>query len=311
MPLDPTVKALLDQIAENPQPKLWEMPIAAGREAYEGVRLLAGGQSVPIGKVEAMEAPGPAGPIRLRVFYGVAGGATRPAIIFYHGGGFTIGSLDTHDDLCRRLANESGCVVVSVDYRLAPENKFPAAVEDAMAAARFVEENAPRLAIDPNALAVAGVSAGANLATVVCQLAREAGRPRICLQILMCPFTDARAETPSLREFAQGYFLERKTMEWFMDQYADKASSLDDPRLSPMRASSLSGLPPAIVYTAEYDPLRDEGKAYADRLKAEGVEVVYKCAPGMIHDYVTLAAIIPGGADDLAEIGRLVAERLG
>lgn len=311
MPLDPSVKAILDALAANPQPKMWQLPVAQGREAYEGIRLLNGNQSVPIGRVEPIEAQGPAGPIRMRGYYPVAGGGARPVILFFHGGGFTIGSLETHDDCCRRLADESGCPVISVDYRLAPEHKFPAALEDAMAALRHVQANASALSVDPNAIAVAGVSAGANLSAVLAQLVRDGGGPRICLQLLMCPFLDATARTGSLDEFAEGYFLERRTMEWFLEQYLPDGQAPEDPRISPAKAASLAGLPPAIILTAECDPLRDDGKAYADLLSAAGVDVTYVCAPGMIHDYMTMAGAIPRAREDLATVGRMIAERLG
>ncbi len=191
------------------------------------------------------------------------------------------------------LANASGCRLVSVEYRLAPEHKFPAAVEDAHAASVWIVEHARKFGIDPQRIAIGGDSAGATLATVVCQLAKLSGRPRLAAQLLFCPGTDRTADTSSLRALAEGYLLEKKSLEWFLAQYVPPDVDLHDPRVSPALAKDVSGLPPAHIHTAEFDPLRDGGKIYADRLAAAGVEVHYTCHPGMIHHFYGMAGAIP------------------
>jgi acetyl esterase len=232
-----------------------------------------------------------------------------PALLYFHGGGFVIGDLDTHDGLCRLLANASGCRVISVEYRLAPEHKFPAAVEDASAAACWVAEHARELGIDPGRIAIGGDSAGANLAAVACQLARQAGGPRLALQLLLYPGTVA-AETASRRAFAEGYLLEKKSIEWFYEQYVEPGTDPNDPRLSPLLALDLSGLPPAHIHTAEFDPLVDEGKAYAEKLAAAGVKVEYVCHPGMIHHFFCLAGAIPYARTAIANVGTAIKQAL-
>jgi acetyl esterase len=295
MSLDAIVKGLLDEMAANPTPKLWEITAPQGREMYRMIASQLDTQGISIGKVENTTIPGPAGPIAARVYTPVASGGTAlPALVFFHGGGFVIGDLETHDALCRSLANESGAKVIAVDYRLAPEHKFPAAPDDCYAATKWVETNAATLGVDPNRIAVGGDSAGGNLAAVVCQMAKQKGGPHLVFQLLIYPVTQYRANTDSMKNFAEGYFLERRTMDWFFDQYTD-ASSIDpnDPRISPLTASDLAGLPRAYVVTAGFDPLRDEGKAYADKLNRAGVAAVYVDYPSMIHGFFGMSAVLP------------------
>ena len=208
----------------------------------------------PIGAIEHRSLPGPAGPVASRLYVPVgAGDPPTAGIVYFHGGAWIFGDLDTHDGLCRALANESGCRVVSIDYRLAPEHQFPAAVDDAYAATKWVAAHAVELGIDPSRLAVAGDSAGGNLAAVVCQVAREQGL-RVALQILLCPVTDIAADNQSRHLFAEGYFLEARLMRWAGMQYLPPGVDLNDPRLSPLRAADLSGLPPAHIHTAGFRP---------------------------------------------------------
>jgi acetyl esterase/lipase len=206
--------------------------------------------------------------------------------------------------MCRALANASGCRVISLDYRLAPEHRFPAAVEDALAALTCIAREAEAFGIDPLRLAVGGDSAGANLAAVLSQLASRARGPRIVLQVLFCPRTDAAADTPSLRAYATGFLLEQQSIDWFATHYG--ATDPRDPRVSPLRVQDLEGLPETHIHTAEFDPLRDEGKHYADRLAACGVKVRYTCHAGMIHHFYALAAAIPYGKVALANAGAAI-----
>jgi acetyl esterase len=232
----------------------------------------------------------------------VAGGAL-PGIVYFHGGGFVIGNLDSHDGTCRALANASGCAVVSVDYRLAPEHRFPAAPEDCYAALRFVAERGAELGIDARRLAVAGDSAGGNLAAVTALLARERRGPDVRFQLLVYPVADHAFDTPSYRDNAEGYFLSAAMMRWFWGHYLERPEQGDDPLASPLRAKDLAGLPPALVITAEYDPLRDEGEAYAARLKQAGVAAELLRYDGQIHGFFSLF--------DALDDGRAAVERAG
>ena len=307
MPLDPHVKGILDALAIAGRPKVWQLTPAEAREGILALAESVDAKDVPIGRVENRELAGAAGPIAIRIYTPVAPGAERlPGLVYFHGGGFVIGNLDTHEGLCRILANESGCRVVSVDYRLAPEHRFPAALDDAFAATRWIAEHAPELGIDPNCIAVGGDSAGGNLAAVVCQAAKEAGGPLIALQVLFCPVVDQPGETESRRLFAEGHLLEKASLAWFFEQYCAPGTDLRDPRLSPLRASDPSGLPPAHVHTAGFDPLRDEGKAYADRLEQAGVKVRYTCHEGMVHHFYCMAGAIPAARAALKDAGAAI-----
>lgn len=293
MPLDKHVKALLDQLTSAGAPKLWELGPQAARAA---MRLnVFRGNDVAIGASVDKHFPGPKGNVGLRVYTPLnARAPLLPGLVFFHGGGFVLGDLDSHDGLCRTIANDSGCRVVSVDYRLAPEHPFPAAVEDCFAAAQWVAANAAELGIDAGRLAVGGDSAGGNLAAVVAVLARDAGGPKLSFQLLIYPVTQLGGpDTPSMKENAKGYFLEKASMEWFTRLYCPEPAHRNDARLSPLLTRNLAGLPPAYVVTAGFDPLRDEGKAYADRLDAAGVAVTYVNYPGMIHGFLSFRALVP------------------
>jgi len=231
-----------------------------------------------------------------------------PAIIYFHGGGFVVGDLACYDGLCRALANESGCRVISVDYRLAPEFPFPAAVEDCFAAVTLIEENATDLGVDPNGLAVAGDSAGGNLAAVVSQLAKEKGSPRIGFQLLIYPTTKINFET-SERNFSAGFFLDSRTIDWFRNHYVPPGTEAD-PRLSPLDAKDVTGLPPAYIVTAGFDPLHEEGVAYAEKLKQAGVKVMQVDYPSMIHGFFSMPGLIPMASEAIRAAAHAVRDAL-
>ena len=250
---------------------------------------------IPMARVEAVEIPGQAGtiPARLYVPAGPRPSGPRPLLVFYHGGGWVIGDLDTHDGVCRFLAAAAGTAVLSVDYRLAPEHPFPAAVEDAWSAFAWAANNATGLDVDPTRIGVGGDSAGGNLAAVVSLLAREAGGARPAMQLLIYPVTDAAGELPSRRLFDEGFLLTKADMDYFEAHYLPPGTDAHDPRVSILEVPDLTGLPPAYVATAGFDPLRDEGEAYALRMREAGVTVALRRHPGLFHSFANLTAISP------------------
>jgi acetyl esterase/lipase len=266
---------------------------------------------VSIRASEDREIPGPAGGIPLRIYTpATTAAATLPALIYFHGGAGVFCSIETHDGLCRMLANESSCRVISVAYRLAPEHKFPAAIDDARAATQWIFAHCEGLGIDPKLVAVGGDSAGATLATVVCQQAKEMTGPDIALQVLLCPVTDLRSNSTSRRAFSEGYFFDMAMLDWALGHYLPANADLTDPRLSPLRAADLSGLPPAHIHTAEFDPFRDDGKAYADALHRAGIPVAYTSHQGMIHHFYCMAGAIPSARVAVKEIGNSIKSAL-
>ncbi|HWD28205.1 MAG TPA: alpha/beta hydrolase [Rhizomicrobium sp.] len=308
MPLDPIVKGFLDQMKAAGGPKMSEAGPEAGRAQFAGLMQLAGPKDVPIGKSENRTVPTPSGGVPIRIYTPVAAGRDpMPALVYYHGGGFVIGNIDTHDGLCRMLANEGGFRVIAVDYRLAPENKYPAAIDDAFAALSWVVANAPEIGVDANRLAVGGDSAGGNLAAGVAQLAKAKGGMALSAQMLLFPVTQIGAETRSLKEFAVGYFLEKETLDWFYASYLPSGADTSDPRISPLRAKDLSNLPPAYIMLGGFDPLHDEGMEYADKLRAAGVKVTLADHTDMVHCFVYLQSILPQAHDALATAAKAVA----
>ena len=264
------------------------------RRALDDLARLVDDDAETVGRVEAREMAGPAGAIGLRIYSPlIEAGDNLPGLVFFHGGGWVAGGLDTHDGLCRRLANRAGCRVIAVDYRLAPEHPFPAAIEDGLAAVEWAAAHSGGLGIDLSRLAVGGDSAGGGLAAAVCQLVQARGGPKIALQLLICPITDVEGESASRREFAEGYFLSRMAMQRDLADYRPADVELGDPRLSPLRAPDLGGLPPAVVHVAAFDPFRDEGLAYAARLRQAGVAVTSVVHPGMIHYFYAMPRAIP------------------
>jgi len=293
----PQVQAVLERIARSPLPAHYTVPAHVARRIYRDTRgALA--PAAPAG-VEArlMLASGPAGPVPLRAYRppGTGKGERLPALVYFHGGGWVMGDLDTHDVVCRQLAAGARCAVFSVDYRLAPEHPFPAAVEDSVAATSYLAREAAALGVDATRIAVGGDSAGGNLAAVVALTARDAGSPAICFQLLVYPATDQRAELASHARNAEGYLLNRAAIEYFRGQYLPRREDWLDWRASPLLAPSLAKLPSAFVLTAGYDPLVDEGHAYAERLEREGVPIEYREYADMVHGFLLM-----GGAIDTA-----------
>jgi acetyl esterase len=290
MPLDPQAQAVLEQMAEAGLPPLGSVSVEETRQGMVAATA-AGEEPEPVAKVEDRTVPGSAGQIPVRI-YTPQGSGPFPVLVYFHGGGWVIGNVDTHDPTCRTLANAAGCVVVSVDYRLAPEHKFPAAVDDCYAATQWVAANAAAINGDSGRIAIGGDSAGGNLTAVVAIEARERGGPPLVFQLLVYPVTDYSFSTPSYRDNADGYLLTKDSMVWFWDHYLRSEADGQDYRASPLRASDLTGLPPALVITAEYDPLRDEGEAYAARLQESGVSVTCTRYDGMIHGFYGLTAVV-------------------
>jgi acetyl esterase len=308
MPLDPQCLLLIDQLAA------FDLDWTTLEPAR--VRALFAAQPSPPGPAVAQvldrSLPGPGGPLPVRVYRPAgAGSAPLPALVYFHGGGFVLCNLDSHDGACRGLANAAGCAVVSVDYRLAPEHRFPAAPEDCYAATRFVAENAAALGLDPRRLAIGGDSAGGNLTAVVALMARDRGGPPLRFQLLIYPVTDCNFETRSYRENAEGYFLTAKQMRWFWEHYLSEPGEAALPYASPLRAEKLGGLPPALVITAEYDPLRDEGEAWAARLREAGVPVTLSRYDGMIHGFFSMAHVVDRARDAQAEAGAALRAAFG
>ena len=266
----------------------------------------------PLPRVENVEIPGPAGPIPARVYDPVGTkGAALPIVLYFHGGGWVQGDLESHHGLCARLALHSGALVVAVDYRLAPEHKFPAAVEDALAAYRFVRTRGRELGADPGRVAVAGDSAGGNLSAVVSQLAAGAGLPLPECQALIYPAVDVSFETASHRDLEHGHVIPRDRILYYMGHYFGDEAQWSDPRASPLRTADLAGQPPALVITAGFDPLRDEGNAYAARLREAGVDVVQHEYPGQIHGFVSMKKAIPQGMACTLEVADYLRRRMG
>ncbi|MBV9990447.1 MAG: alpha/beta hydrolase [Alphaproteobacteria bacterium] len=301
------MKAFLDQMAMVPGPKMFEMSAPEGRALFVQMMQMIGPKDMPIGGVKNLDAGG----VRLRMYTPVAGGAEPlPVLVYFHGGGFVIGDLETHDGLCRQFANEGGFCVVAVDYRLSPEHPFPAAVDDAFAALKWIETHASELGLDANRIAVGGDSAGGALAAVVTQLAKAKG-PRIAFQMLLFPVTQIGQDTASLREFGAGYFLDKETLDWFFGHYVPKGQDKSDLRISPLNATDLKGLPPAYVMLGGFDPLHDEGLAYAGKLRDAGVKVQVADYAGLVHCFIYMQAVLPQAHEAVVAAAKAVASGLG
>jgi acetyl esterase len=293
MALDPQARAVLDQMDKAGGPPIHELSV---NEARQNSAALAAMQGLlePVGNVEDRTLTGPGGDIPVRI-YVPFGKGPFPVLVYFHGGGWVIGDIESSDGLCRTLTNAAGCIVVSADYRLAPENPFPAAADDAYHATLWAATNAASFGGDPSRIAVCGDSAGGNLAAVVAQIARDREKPAICFQLLIYPVIDAACDTPSYNENAEGYFLTRDAMQWFWNHYVRNDADRRHPYASPLRAGNLAGLPAALVITAEFDPLRDEGELYADRMRAAGTPVQLTRYAGMIHGFFGMGALIDQG----------------
>ena len=287
--LDPQAKALIDLMAERGVPPTHTLSPADARRYYLDRRFFTQPDAPEVAAVRELK-----GPVPLRLYRpaGSVSDAVLPVLVYFHGGGWTIGDLDTHDVLCRELANASGVAVVAVDYRMGPESVFPAAIDDCIAAVRWVREQAASLGIDPARLAVGGDSAGGNLAAAASIALRDAGDPPLRFQLLIYPATDMRAEAPSHTHNGQGYLLTSDSIAYYRGNYLDQEKHWSDWRASPLLAADLSRLPPALVLTAGYDPLRDEGRQYADALSGAGTTAQYICFERQIHGFITMGRVI-------------------
>ena len=292
--LHPQTRGLLDFIEQKKIPPTHTLSVADARAYYRDRRSVTQPVPAEVALVRDLQMPGPASTLTLRLYrpIGSSGTARLPVLVYYHGGGWVIGDLDTHDSLCRELANASGCAVVAVDYRLAPEHRFPAAALDCVAATRWVRDHAAELQLDASRLAVGGDSAGGNLAAVVAIEARDSGNLAIAFQLLIYPATDQHRGAPSHTSNGQGFLLTTDTMDYFGNHYINDRVHYKDWRASPLLHTDLSKLPPALVLTAGYDPLRDEGAAYAEALTAAGNRASYICFERQIHGFITMGKVL-------------------
>jgi len=303
MPLDPRVKRFLDVLAAGKPRSSLTVTVAERRTALAELMRLAGPQ-IRVGRVEDRTLPGPAGPLAVRVYTPLdAPAAMLPGLVYFHGGGLVAGTVATHDWIARALANAGGCRIVSVDYRLAPEHPFPAALEDARAAVSYMGAHADEFGIVASRLGVCGDSAGGTLAAVTCQAAARAGGPPLALQLLLCPILDYSRSTDSRRALASGYLVDQATLDHDLLHYLPPGTDSADPRISPLRAENLAGVPRTILHTAEFDPLRDEGRDYFERLAHTGSAMSYTCHPGMIHLFYGLGSVIPYAQTAFEQIG--------
>ena len=285
-------------------------PAEARRELARTARLFAGPPR-PMARVELLALPGPGGPVPARLYLPLGLAAPRPLLVYFHGGGWVLCDLDTHDEPCRFLAAEAGVAVLSVDYRLAPEHRFPAAVEDALAAFRFASDQAASLGVDAGRIAVGGDSAGGNLAAVVSQLAVSEGGPRPAFQLLFYPVTDLSTKHASYRLFAEGFFLTEQQMDWYRGHYLPDEAAARDPRASPLVARDLAGLAPAYLATAGFDPLRDEGEAYGARLREAGVPTTLRRHAGLVHGFCNALSLGRRAREAMGEAARALRDALG
>jgi acetyl esterase len=307
--LEPDIQLLLalrrlrgDRALDTMTPGEARVEIARGAASFAGVL-------VRVARVESLTLPGAGGPLAARLY--VPDGAVRGLLVYYHGGGWVVGDLETHEAPCRFLARETGLAVLAVDYRRAPEHRFPAAVDDALAAFRWASAESARLGVPPDHVAVGGDSAGGNLAAVVSLLATRAGGPPPRAQLLIYPVTDVSTKHPSYRLFADGFFLTERDMDWYRGHYLPDDPAAHDPRASPLLAPDLHGLPPAVILTAGFDVLRDEGEAYAKRLADAGVSVTHRRVAGQIHGFGNATGISASARTAMGEAARALAQLVG
>jgi acetyl esterase len=302
MPLDPRAKRFLDLLAAGNPPDARSVSVEERRSGLAALMKLAGPPPV-VGKIEDRCLPGPDGALGVRIYSPVQAAALLPGLIYFHGGGLVAGSLETHDSIARALTHFGAARVVSVDYRLAPEHRFPAALEDALAAVRHVGAHAAEFGIDASRLGLCGDSAGGTLAAATCQAVARLGGPRLALQLLICPILDYSGSTSSRRELASGYLIDQATLDHDLMHYLSAGADRANPRVSPLLNDDVAGLPRTIIHTAEFDPLRDEGSNYFERLTRSRIEVSYTCHPGMIHLFYGLGAVIPYARKAFEQIG--------
>jgi acetyl esterase len=303
MPPDPNVQRFLRVLAATHPVDPSRLTTQQRRDGFRDLMRFSAA-APPIASAEDCSMPGPDGPIGIRVYTPLGLPAAQiPGLVWFHGGGLVAGSVETHDIVCRVLAHEIGCRLVSVDYRLAPEHKFPAAATDCYAATTWVIDNAAALDMAPDRIAVGGDSAGGGLAAIVCQMVRQLRGQTLAYQLLLCPILDYAGTTGSRLAFAEDRLVSKTMMDHDLDLYLPAGTTPDDPRISPLHAQDLRLLPPAFVHTAELDPMRDEGHIYADRLAAAGVKVTYTCHPGMIHLFYALTRVIPYASPAMQRLG--------
>ncbi|GAB4053678.1 alpha/beta hydrolase [Catellatospora paridis] len=300
MPLHPQVQAMRARREAGDTPQLYTLSVDEARAADLASIQASGGDPEPVAEVADREIDGPDGPLPIRIYRPVLGGEL-PVLVYFFGGGWTLGTIDTSDAVCRSLANAAGCLVVAAGYRLAPEHKFPAAVHDCHAAVRWVAANAAAIGADPARIAVGGDSAGGNLAAAVTLLARADGDLPLAGQLLVYPNTDHRSHTASLREGTDPYLFNATSVAWYWANYLATPEDGLNPLASPLRADTLAGLPPALVVTAEYDPLRDQAEEYARRLGREGVPVTLTRYDGMVHGFFCMSGELDAGRRAMAQ----------
>ena len=301
MPLDPQIKALLEQLNQAPPMSLGSVEEARANFSQMTLAAASFSPEIEVGEITDIEVAGAAGQLPARLYMPLGAEGPVPTLIFFHGGGFVIGDIATYDAQCRTLCRDGRAAVLSVEYRVAPENPFPAAAEDAAAAAAWALDHAAELGGDPDRVAIGGDSAGGNLAAVTAQALRGHD-PALAGQLLLYPVTDFSEERPSVAENGDGLFLTGDDMRWFREKYLGDGSRTD-PRASPLHAEDLSGLPPAVVITAEFDPLRDDGEAYADALEAAGVAVDRRRFDGLIHGFFAMETVSSAAASAIEEVG--------
>ncbi|THD52890.1 MAG: alpha/beta hydrolase [Bradyrhizobium sp.] len=311
MPLDPLAQRFLAMMAAAASEGRAPSTLDERRQAFAKMMRLTRAEVAAVTGIDGA-LPGPEGDLPYRLYAPAdASSEPLPGFVFFHGGGMVGGSIESHDAVAAALAQTTGCRLVSVGYRLAPEHRYPAAVEDAIAATSWVSAEAASLGIDPARLVVGGDSAGATLAAVVCQESLRGGGPAIAAQCLICPVLDFEETSPSREEFAENHLLDRATLEADLALYLPEGVERSDPRISPLRATKFAGLPAAIIHTAEFDPMRDEGNAYAAKLVAAGVAVEHTCHDGMIHNFQAMGAVLPQGRLVLHQIGEQVRRAVG
>ena len=311
--LHPQLVVLLERAAQSPLPPYHDVPPAVARRFYRDTRGPLTPDPPAVESVQLLLAPGKGGPVPVRAYRPKGAGKDEvlPALIYLHGGGWVIGDLDTHDVVCRTLANGARCAVFSVEYRKAPEAPFPAAVDDCFSALEFVVKNGKNLKIDTSKIAVGGDSAGGNLAAVMALMARDAGGPAISFQLLIYPATDQQLGHPSIDGNGEGYLLTKKVMIYFRGRYLPREADWRDWRASPLLAKSHAGLPPAFVMTAGFDPLLDEGRAYAEKLKSAGVPVDYREYSDMVHGFITMGRVLDSANTALADCAQALKKAWG
>jgi acetyl esterase len=310
MPFDPQVQAIRDRLARDQAPRLYTMSIQDARAADVASAVDSAGPAEAVGDVADWEFPGPAGTLPIRV-YRPEGAGPWPVLVYFYGGGWSLGTLDTCDGVCRSLTNAARCATVAVSYRLAPENKFPAAVEDCYAGAAWVAAHATELGVDAGRMAVGGDSSGGNLTAAVTLLARDRGGPAFVHQLLVYPNTDYQARTGSMKDMTDKHFFNPEAVEWYWGMYLASPEDGANPLASPLRADDLGGLPPATVITAEYDPLRDEGEHYAARLAEAGVPVELTRYDGMPHAFFTMTGVLDTARTAVAGAAARLCEAFG